>query len=167
MILDQTHEPRSRELLINLRKITQAIDLHSKFLSKNFGLTGPQLVILQELSNHESVSVSELAKLISLSQATVTDIVTRLEKRELLTKKRSEVDKRRVMIFLTGKGRELLDKAPSPLQDKFIESFYVLEDWEQLMIISSMSRIVSMMSAERIDASPILLSGPIQDKDEK
>lgn len=165
--MDQTHEQRSRELLINLRKITQAIDLHSKFLSKNFGLTGPQLVILQELSNHEPVSVSELAKLISLSQATVTDIVTRLEKRELLTKKRSEVDKRRVMIFLTDKGRELLDKAPSPLQDKFIESFYVLEDWEQLMIISSMSRIVSMMSAERIDASPILLSGPIQGKDEK
>jgi hypothetical protein len=48
------------------------------------------------------------------------------------------------------------------LQDRFSESFLYLEDWEQLMILSAIRRIVSLMSAEEIEASPILVSGPIE-----
>ncbi len=65
------------------------------------------------------------------------------------------------MISITENGRQLLNDAPSPLQEKFVKSFHGLEDWEQLMILSSIERIVSLMSAEEIDASPILLAGPI------
>ena len=72
--MDQVSDIRCRELLGLLRKISQAVDLHSKFLNKNFGLTGPQLVMLQELSNGE-LTVSGLARRISLSQGTVTDII--------------------------------------------------------------------------------------------
>ena len=78
--MDQVSDIRCRELLGLLRKISQAVDLHSKFLNKNFGLTGPQLVMLQELSDGE-LTVSGLARRISLSQGTVTDIIHRLEKK--------------------------------------------------------------------------------------
>ncbi len=151
----------SKELLISLRKITQAIDLHSKHLQKTVGITSPQLVILQELAHHESLSVSELSKLVSLSQGTVTEIVTRLERKFLISKRKSEEDKRRSLVSITETGSQLIEKAPSPLQDKFIDSFHSLEDWEQLMILSSIKRIVNLMSAERIEASPYLVAGPI------
>jgi DNA-binding MarR family transcriptional regulator len=148
--LDQVNSIRCRELLVLLRKINQAVDLHSKYLNKNFGLTGPQLVLLQELSNGE-MTVSELARRISLSQGTVTDIIHRLEKKELIIKRRGNRDKRRVLITLSEKCKDLLTLAPPPLQETFTRYFSQIEEWEQLMILSSMNRIVQMMSAESID----------------
>ena len=158
--MDQISNIRCRELLNLLRKITQAVDLHSKYLSKNFGLTGPQLIILQELSNGE-MTVSELALRISLSQGTVTDIIHRLEKKDLLIRRRSNRDKRRVLITLSEKCKDLLALAPPPLQETFTDSFSQIEEWEQLMILSSMNRIVKMMSAESIDAPSNNEIGPI------
>jgi DNA-binding MarR family transcriptional regulator len=157
--MDQVSNKRCKELLILLRKITQAVDLHSKYLNKNFGLTGPQLVILQELSNGE-MTVSELARRISLSQGTVTDIIHRLENKELIIKRRGNRDRRRVLIALSEKCQDLLALAPPPLQETFMNYFSQIEEWEQLMILSSMNRIVKMMSAESIDASSVHVSGP-------
>ena len=161
-ILNNSQDQRSKELLIGLRKITQAIDLHSKYLLKTVGITSPQLVILQQLSHFESLAVSELSKLVSLSQGTVTEILTRLEKKCFISRKKSNQDKRRSLISITETGKQLLEKAPSPLQDDFTESFHSLEEWEQLMILSSIHRVVNMMSAEKIEASPFLVAGPIE-----
>ena len=160
--MDEKRTHYGRELLIGLRKITQAIDLHSRYLLKTVGITSPQLVILHELSRFKSLSVSELSKLVSLSQGTVTQILARLDKRGLIERRKSQEDKRRSLISITNNGRNLLQEAPSPLQDRFSESFHSLEDWEQLMILSSINRIVRLMSAEEIEASPILVSGPIE-----
>ncbi|MFW6324635.1 MAG: MarR family winged helix-turn-helix transcriptional regulator [Desulfovibrionales bacterium] len=156
-----SEQERSRELLSNLRRIMQAIDLHSKQLSKRFGVTGPQLVILQELSLHQSLSVSDLSRSVSLSQGTVTDIVTRLEKKKLLQRERSSIDKRKVLVSLTETARKILDQAPSPLQDRFLHSFSQLEEWEQLMILRSISRVVTLMSAEELEVQPVLAAGPL------
>ncbi len=152
---------RYREILISLRKIIQATDLHSRSLNKHFGLTGPQLIVLEEVSNHKRISVTGLAKAIFLSQATVTDIINRLVKKGYLIKKKSDRDKRQVWISLSETGAEVLKQAPPPLQETFIERFSNLADWEQLMILSAFERVVGMMSAERIHAAPILATGPI------
>lgn len=159
--MENKNKMRSRELLIGLRKITQAIDLHSKRLLKTAGITSPQLVILQELAECVSLSTSELAKAVSLTQGTVTAIIVRLEKNNLVSRRRSGKDKRRIHISITEEGKRLLKNAPSPLQEKFANSYYALEEWEQLMILSSINRIVSMMSAEKIEASPFLVAGPL------
>jgi DNA-binding MarR family transcriptional regulator len=159
--LRSTHAQRCREILVSLRKIIQATDLHSRSLNKKFGLTGPQLIVLEEIHNHGQISVTGLAKAISLRQATVTDIINRLEKRGYLTKRKSVSDKRQVRISLSDEGRKVLALTPPPLQETFTERFAKLEDWEQLMLLSAFERVVSMMSAEEIDASPILAAGPI------
>lgn len=151
----------SKEVLISLRKIIQAIDLHSRNLSKKYGLTGPQLVILQEIASSSQISVTELGRAISLSQGTVTDIISRLEKKGLVYKKKSENDKRRIELYVTEECHRLLEKAPPPLQETFLEQFGAISDWEQMMILSSLQRLVEMMEAKKIDASPILVSGPI------
>ena len=71
-------------VLIAIRKIIQSIAMNSKSLVKRVGLTGPQLMILQEVVHSSEISVGEVAKAISLSQGTVTGILERLEKRELV-----------------------------------------------------------------------------------
>jgi len=149
-------QQRCKEMLVSLRKITQAISLHSKDLNRRYGLTGPQLVILNEISHHESLSVTELARAISLSQATVTDILNRLEKKGLVERTRNDADRRRGMIRLTPKCREILSQAPPALQETFVKHYTALPEWEQLMILSALKRVVDLMSAEQIDAAPFL-----------
>ena len=149
------------ELLVALRKVIRAIDLHSKHLNKNSGLTGPQLLIMQGVGRVKGITSGKIAQNINLSPATVTNIVDRLEKRELINRVRSQTDKRRVSLFLTDKGKETLLNAPQPLQEHFIENFCALEQWEQSLLLSSMQRIASMMDAENLDAAPVLEVGAI------
>ncbi|WP_231714499.1 MarR family winged helix-turn-helix transcriptional regulator [Desulfonema ishimotonii] len=153
------------QVLLAIRQIIQAIDLHSRYLVKHHGLTGPQLVILKEISKKGDLSVSELAKAISLSQSTVTGILTRLEKRGFVMRHRSEADKRKVIVRLTDKCEKFLAQAPPPLQDKFLVAFKDLESWEQMMILSALQRVVSLMNAEALDVAPILATGPIESYD--
>jgi DNA-binding MarR family transcriptional regulator len=144
------------DMLISLRKIIQAISLHSRDLHRRYGLTGPQLMILYEISNQSRISVTELAKIISLSQATVTDILNRLEKKGLVTRTRSKTDKRRIMITTTTACNHILEMAPPSLQETFITQFSNLDEWEQMMIVSAFKRVVDLMSAGKIEAAPIL-----------
>lgn len=157
------HHQRCLDVLQSLRKIMQAVDLHSRGLYRKYGITGPQLVLLREISNNEGISVTELAKSTSLSQATVTDIIVRLEKKSLVVKKKSEHDKRRVELYSTKLCLDLLEKAPPPLQETFINNFTQLEEWEQFMLLSALNRIVSIMATKKIEAAPILAAGPITD----
>jgi DNA-binding MarR family transcriptional regulator len=64
-------------------------------------------------------------------------------------------------LHLTEAGKQLLDQAPQPLQEHFIEKFSALEEWEQSLLLSSMQRIAAMMDADQLDASPLLEVGAI------
>ena len=152
----------SDKVLVALRRIIRAIDIHSKSLVKQFGLTGPQLVVVQEISRSQSITASEIAKEISLSQATVTGILDRLEKRGLISRKRSENDRRRIFAKTTSEGEKILNAAPPLMQESFTEQFNDLEDWEQHMILSSLQRLVSLMDARKIPAAPLLATGSIE-----
>ena len=166
-MMSNTNDERCKIFLIALRKIIQAIDRHSTNLKKKFGLTGPQLILLQSISAHGKISVTQLSKNVSLSQATVTDITKRLENRDYITRTRDIDDKRKTNIALTENGKAILNTVPPLLQEQFTERFSKLESWEQFMIESSFERVVSMMSAENIVASPILLTGSMGPIDPK
>ncbi|NIB40655.1 MarR family transcriptional regulator [Pseudomaricurvus alkylphenolicus] len=152
---------RIDEVLVSLRRVIRATDLHSKHLAKTTGLTAPQILLLQAIRDKAQVTIGELANEISLSQATVTNILDRLEKRELVYRERSTEDKRKVHAYLTDKATEMLKDSPIPLQEHFTRQFSDLQDWEQMMIISSLQRVALMMDAQHIDASPVLDVGTL------
>lgn len=149
------------EVLIALRRIIRATDLHSKYLAKNTGLTAPQMLLLQTLRNKGEDTVGALAKEMSLSQATVTTILDRLEKKALIARERSTTDRRKVLVYLSDSALDILKDAPLPLQDQFTRQFNDLQEWEQLMLISSLGRIAKMMDAQHIDAAPVLDVGTL------
>lgn len=152
---------RHDEVLIALRKIIRATDLYSRRLSKEAGLTAPQLLIMQAIAEADELTMGDIAGEVSLSQATVTTILDRLEKRDLLRRERGSTDKRRVYARLTEAGRQLLARAPTPLQEEFMEQFEQLHEWEQSLILSSLQRVATMMNAADLDASPVLDVGAI------
>ena len=155
-------KPTVNQVMVALRRIIRSIDIHSRTLVKHYGLTGPQLVVLQEIYKREEITPGQLAKAISLSQGTVTGILERLEKRGLVVRRRSQSDRRRVLVEATAAGRELMATAPPLMQEAFVERFGDLQDWEQTMILSALQRLVAIMDAKAIHAAPILAAGPIE-----
>lgn len=148
------------EVLIVLRKILRAISMNSKQLSSKCGITTPQLLVIKALKRLGPVSIGTLSREVTLSQATVTAIVDRLEKKDLVKRERSDVDRRRVNVSLTQTGEVMLQKAPSPIQESFARVFSGLEDWEQTLILSSLQRIAGMMNATDLSAAPVLVGDP-------
>ncbi|MBT4882433.1 MAG: MarR family transcriptional regulator, partial [Glaciecola sp.] len=102
---------KDEELLVALRKVIRAIDIRSKELSRDVGLTGPQLIVLQQVGKNPGVMVKEIAQNITLSPATVTSILDRMESRGHVNRVRSTQDKRKVGVFLTDVGQSLHNQA--------------------------------------------------------
>jgi DNA-binding MarR family transcriptional regulator len=147
------------DVLVSLRRIMRATSIHSRKLGKVMGLTTPQLVVIRAIGEEGLPTASDIARAVSLSQATVTTILNRLEDKQLLTRERSAVDRRRVKVLLTDLGKQVLREAPMPLQESFSARFSRLPRWEQHQIVSSLERVATMMDAEELDAAPLLASG--------
>ncbi|ABI71789.1 MarR family winged helix-turn-helix transcriptional regulator [Shewanella frigidimarina] len=150
------------QLLISLRRVIRAIDIHSRQLNKLSGLTGPQLMVIQKIDQLDAPLAKQIAQEINLSAATVTTIIDRLENRGMVIRTRSETDKRKVHLSLSDAGKTLLNSAPKPLQEHFIMRYQNLEEWEQSQLLSAVERIATMMDANEIDAAPVLYVGQIQ-----
>ncbi len=148
------------DMLISLRQIIRCTDLHSKKLVKHYGLTGPQLIIIKVIADEGEISVGKLAKIISLSQATVTNIVERLEQKEILSRMKTDNDKRRVMVRVTEKAHEIISKEPSLLDETFIGRYEKLQTWEQNMLLSSIQRIADMMTGQNENPDKVFLESP-------
>ena len=147
------------QVIAALRRITRAIDLHSRLLLQRHGLTTPQLAALQTTQRMQPISVGSLAREIHLSQGTVTGILSRLENRGLVVRARGNHDRRSVLVELTEAGEDLVREAPSLLQEHFHRELSRLQEWEQTMILATLQRIASMMDAEQIEAAPVLIPG--------
>ncbi|MGD1820760.1 MAG: MarR family winged helix-turn-helix transcriptional regulator [Pleomorphochaeta sp.] len=144
------HYSIAEDVFISLRKIDRSIDLHSKKLKKQFGLTGPQLMVLKAIANNSNMQISAIAKDISLSQATVTSILDRLELQGYAKRQRNLLDKRKVNIVLTDKSKEILKNDVNLLQEDFYTNFNKLEKWEQMMILTSLERLETLLNVKHI-----------------
>lgn len=150
------------QVLIALRRIVRAIDIHSRRLFEQCGLTGPQLATLRAAwSLGDAASAGAVARSIHLSQPTVSGILDRLERQELLTRTRDDSDRRNVLIQVTPAGERVLRSSPSLLQDRFIRALRALQSWEQSQMLATLQRIAFMMDAEEIEAAPLLVTGSV------
>jgi DNA-binding MarR family transcriptional regulator len=150
------------QILAAIRRIIRAIDLQSRRLVDEFGLTGPQLVTLEAAAELGPVSAGALAKAVHLSRPTLTGILDRLERRAFITRERDQRDRRSWTVTVTAAGHKILEKTPSLLQDRFRSELAKLEEWEQTLTLGTLQRIASMMEAEELDAAPVLVTGRVE-----
>ncbi len=147
----QPKEQLGDDILAALRRIIRAVDLQSRQLVRSHGLTGPQGLLLKEVILAGELTVGQLAERVSLSQATVTDILLRLERRGLVERQRSSQDKRRVLVRVTIAGRRLMKHSLPLLQEAFLDKLNQMQEWEQTQLLASLQRLADMMNAQQIE----------------
>src|SRR3546814_15470184 len=119
------------------------------------------LLVLQEIDRRGEATPSIIASSLQFGQATVTNILDRLEGLAFVTRQRGERDKRQIFVRATAAGQDILKTAPDLLQVQFRDRFVALPTWEQAMILAALERLSEVLNAESIDAAPLLAAGAI------
>ncbi|UXX78624.1 MarR family transcriptional regulator [Reichenbachiella carrageenanivorans] len=148
----------SLEILVSIRKIVRSLNLESKSIQKDFGLSITQLLCLGHLEkspNYQS-NHRELMNLLSLNSSTVTGIINRLEKRGYVIRMPKQGDKRMTYITLTASGIKLLEETPNVLHERLAKKLDLLSNDERGMVRNSLEIITSAMQIHQLDASPLL-----------
>jgi DNA-binding MarR family transcriptional regulator len=127
-------------LFQSLRRLQQAGEVHAKRLARFGGLTPMQLMILQVLAGETRLTASDLSRRVSLTAATLSGMLDRLEERGLLQRQRDDRDRRRQWLLLSAAGRDLVRQAPSLLPPEFRQRFAALPDWERHSLTAALLR---------------------------
>lgn len=146
------------EILIKLRKIIRSINLESKKIEKQFGISIPQLLILQHLSQQDEYksTAKNIKAYINLNASTVSGIISRLEAKSLVARLPVPEDRRTAYISLTAKGAELLKDSPTTLQEKLSARLKGLSNQQIQDLDRNIDLLVEIMDINNIDASPIV-----------
>ncbi|MEE9190476.1 MAG: MarR family transcriptional regulator [Candidatus Neomarinimicrobiota bacterium] len=73
-----------------------------------FKITSSQHTVLSALLENNGLSLSEIGNKVFLDKPAITGLADRLEKDNLVERKRTTADRRVVRLYLTEKGRKLL-----------------------------------------------------------
>ena len=99
------------DLANELRPVLLRLNRHLRRELAPLGITAGQAALLHAIDTGVAVGVRELAERERLSRPRVTAAVDRLESLGLVTRTRSEVDRRRVELAVTAEGRRILRSA--------------------------------------------------------
>ncbi len=157
------------DILIKIRKIVRSIDIESKKIQKEYGVSIPQVLCLSFL--HESpnyqAAQGDIRKFLNLNSSTVSGIIDRLEKKGFLARLPKSGDKRVVNIALTSSGDKLLSTMPSLLHEQLSEKLQKLDQSELKRVEESLEILVTLLDIDQIDASPMITSeSNLEDVDE-
>ncbi len=106
---DRIHE-NIVEIERHLRKIDYIIRKKGREIITEENITAPQFQALQILINNEEMTIGELSQKMALACSTITDLIDRMEKAELVLRRKSKKDKRVVIVEVLPRGHEILEK---------------------------------------------------------
>jgi DNA-binding MarR family transcriptional regulator len=151
-------EDIAEEVLRAIRRIVRRISEHSRFLSREVGLTVPQLLVLRAIGTleHDEITLAIVSREVQLSPATVSRIIDRLERAGLVSRERRATDRRKVCLSLTPAGLDRFETLPTPLQETFVARLAKLSARQRTTLLRSLERVIDLMEAEDLDAAPIL-----------
>lgn len=146
------------EILIKIRKIVRSINLESKKIQKEYGVSIPQILCLHFLKQAKNYQATqgEIRKYLNLNSSTVSGIIHRLEKKGLIARLPKSGDKRVVNIALTTNGDKLLETTPLLLHEQLSEKLKALDEKTLLQILDSLDILVRILNIEDLIASPLI-----------
>jgi homoprotocatechuate degradation regulator HpaR len=91
-----------------LLRAREAAIAHFRPFLRDFNLTEQQWRVLRALSSSEKIEVLDLARITFLKPTSLSRILPKLERRKLCRRRKSQADRRRVLIELAPDGWTLL-----------------------------------------------------------
>jgi DNA-binding MarR family transcriptional regulator len=107
-----TRHATTNEIVNSIRQLQGISRRQSSEFIRKYRITGPQLGALRLISLTPGISMFQLSEQLYLHASTVSGIVDRLEKRGYVSRRRDEIDRRKVILHVTAKGKCVIGKTP-------------------------------------------------------
>lgn len=128
-----------------MRRIAHAMEVHSRRIDREMGLTLPQLAVLSCIATLGEVTSRAIAREASLSPPTVVGILDKLEAKGMIERHRSRADRRIVHARMTEAGRRAVLNAPSPAGEDFRRDFQALDAQRRAGIIEAFATVADLL----------------------
>ncbi|GHD81320.1 MarR family winged helix-turn-helix transcriptional regulator [Vogesella fluminis] len=106
-----------------------------------YGLTAPQWAVMARVSHTPGIGMTELASQLGYDKPTTSGIVSRLEKRELILRRRSNFDQRAIELYLSDAGKTLFAALPALAQHVNARAAQGFNEGEILLLKELLRRI--------------------------
>ena len=131
-----------RAVMDDLRKIVRGLRLSAREAERSAKMSGAQLFVLQALAEGKATSLNALAERTCTDQSSVSVVVRRLVERDLVARKASAEDGRRVELELTAAGRKLAKRCPEPSQSRLVAGLAQMTPHELTALRDGLSALV-------------------------
>ncbi len=151
-------------LLRDVRRIVRQVSRYSREVAQETGLGVPQMLCLRaiaEADRDRDVTLARVAEMVQISSSTASTLVDRLVREGLVSRDRSTRDRRRIDLSLTAEGERRLEGLSTTLEDRTVARFGALPEAERRQILTSLERLVDVLGADDLDASPVLAPGDL------
>ncbi len=115
---------------------------------QDLNITGPQGMLVGILSRNEGMKISDLSKKMGLSNSTVSGIIDRLEKQELVERVRSKEDRRVVYVNLTPEFRKNSMKRFDRVEKNFAEMLQKATPEEMDIIVKGLDTLKKVIDRQ-------------------
>ncbi len=142
------HTIRTKEIIYSIRRLMQAGEHYTKELNKIYNVSAAQINCLLALHENGPLPPSQIAKHVMVNSSTITGIIDRLEKKDLVKRLRISQDRRVITVELTKTGKILAENAPPPIQQKIIDGLNQLSPSEMDEITLTLKRLTDMLDVQ-------------------
>ena len=117
----------SRDLMEITPQIVQLIRIEMRS-GRGDDLTIPQFRTLRYVQKNPDTSLNSLADHLGLTPPSVSKLVDGLVKQDLITRRESPIDRRKLTLVLTNNGEEIVNRARSKAQERLAEKMSLLSE---------------------------------------
>jgi DNA-binding MarR family transcriptional regulator len=148
-VTDRCEEP----LIDRLFSVIGRLGVFRALLDLGDDLTLNQLRVLFRLYYRQSLTMSDIAAALGVSQPTATGVIDRLVDRGLVARTIDKEDRRRVVVVLTEYGRQRVQTIRCAGADIAWKAIERLEREDQQALFDALGPLHELLAAERIKSS--------------
>ena len=134
-----------------LRRMVRGLRAAAEAVERDLRISAAQLFVMSELAESPDQSVKDLAQVTMTTHSTVSEVVSGLLAKGLLTRTPDPRDGRRSVLRLTRQGLNLLRRSPRAIQQDLIEGFVSLRATERRALAIGLERWIE---ASGLGATP-------------
>ncbi|QSE96361.1 MarR family winged helix-turn-helix transcriptional regulator [Fulvivirga lutea] len=145
-------------IIISIRKILRSVNLESKRIQKEHGISIPQLLLLTFLSKQPGFKAThkEVSQYLNLNSSTITGITSRLEKKGVIARVTKPEDRRVSFITLTALGQQLLKSTPKLMHERLAQKLQSTDPKKVKELEKAFSLVIEFMGIQDIEAAPVI-----------
>jgi DNA-binding MarR family transcriptional regulator len=106
------------EFMRLLWAVDHGLEASSKQMDAQFGITGPQRLVIRIVGRHPGVAAGQIANILHVHPSTLTGVLGRLVERGIVVRKTDPADARRALFSLTTQGRKLDELKTGTIETK-------------------------------------------------